>query len=533
MGSFFRRLLLVGVGVIALPLSCSSDDGGKGEVGGDGDGDGSDNSASNAGTATSTGGIDIDDDDGDNTVDVSGEPCVADVTTAELVPIDIHLMLDSSSSMLELTGATTSKWDSIVGSLIDFVEDPDTADIGIGLQYFPLLRPGTNLDCTTDDDCMGGGGPCSSSSCVIQSSIDGIGDYVAVNETTTVGICDGDASCADGEVCRAFLGVCTAPHPDTGESTVLADGDNILVCETATDCPVGNCELLGFCEYLDADGQPIICSAVTVACPAGAGVCLQYPYSCTNSTLCGGADYATPAVEISAAAERNDALIASLTAHEPEGLTPTAPALQGAIQHAQEREAADPNRRVVAVLATDGLPTECEPVEIAEVADVARAGLEGTPSVETYVIGVFSEAEAAQAEANLNQIAAAGGTEEAFVISTGNNVATQFLDALNRIRGAALSCNFEIPVPEGGAMLDFGQVNLEFVDSAGNERQLVNVADESACSEAAGTGWYYVRDAETDVPTQITVCQDVCVEFESAMGASQVNLQIGCATIIK
>lgn len=531
MGSFFRQLLLLGVGAIAVPLSCSSDEGGDGEVGEDGGDAASGNQSSGANGATTTGGIDIDDDD-DAVIDVDGEPCAADVSTAELVEIDIHLMLDSSSSMLDLMPNGSSKWDAVVDSLIGFVEDPATAGIGVGLQYFPLLRPNANLDCLTDTDCAGDGGPCSSSTCVLEGNVEGY-DYLGVSGTTTVGVCDGDAACADGEVCRSFLGVCSAPNPDTGEYTVLADGDNVLVCEVPSDCPLGDCDLLGFCEYLDAQGQPILCSGGALPCPAGAGSCLLYPYSCTNATLCGGEDYAAPAVEVSTAADRNQALIASLTAHAPEGLTPTAPALQGVIQHAQEREAADPNRKVVAVLATDGLPTECEPQDIADVSNLARAGLAGTPSVETYVIGVFSEAEAAQAEANLNQIAAAGGTEQAFVISTGNDVASLFLAALNEIRGAALACDFAIPEPEAGAQLDFGRVNLEFVDSAGNDRQLVNVADESACGDAPGTGWYYVRDAETNQPEQIRVCPDVCAEFESAMGASQVNLQIGCATIIK
>ncbi len=465
-------------------------------------------------------------------IDVGGEPCAADVSIAELVEIDIHLMLDSSSSMLEAMPNGSSKWDAVVDSLIGFVEDPATAGIGVGLQYFPLLRPNANLDCLTDSDCAGDGGPCSSSTCVLQDSVEGY-EYLGVSPTTTVGVCDGDAACADGEVCRSFLGVCSAPNPDTGGYSALVDGDNLLVCEVSSDCPLGECDLLGFCEYLDAQGQPILCSGAALTCPNGAGACLLYPYSCTNATLCGGEDYATPAVEISTAADRNQALIASLTAHAPEGLTPTAPALQGVIQHARAREAADPNRKVVAVLATDGLPTECEPLDIADVSDLARAGLEGTPSVETYVIGVFSEAEAAQAEANLNQIAAAGGTERAFVISTGTDVAASFLAALNEIRGAALACDFAIPEPEAGTQLDFGRVNLEFVDSAGNRRQLVNVVDEAACAEALGTGWYYVRDAETNDPEQIRVCPDVCDEFESAMGASQVNLQIGCATIIK
>jgi len=533
MRTFFRWLLLVGV--ITVPFACSdADDDGTKEIGDDGGSDsntGNPSSATGSGSGT-TGGIDIDDDD-TMVIDVNGEPCAADVTTAELVEIDIHLMLDSSSSMLEQMPNGSTKWDAVVNSLIDFVQDPATADIGVGLQYFPLMRENANLDCLVDSDCTGGGGPCSSSTCMVEGTVDGVGDYLGVNDNTTMGVCDGDAACAADEVCRSWLGVCTAPHPDTGEYTLLGDGDNLMVCGEPNDCPVGDCDALGYCEFTDAQGEPIPCSSAALPCPAEAGTCYLFPYSCTNATLCGGEDYSAPAVEISTAADRNDALIASLTAHEPAGLTPTAPALDGVIQHARVRETADPNRKVVAVLATDGLPTICDPVEIADVSEMARAGVEGTPSVETYVIGVFSEAEAQTAEANLNQIAQAGGTEQAFVISTGNDVASLFLEALNQIRGAALACDFAIPEPEAGETLDFGQVNLEFVDAAGDDRQLVNVASESDCGQAAGTGWYYVRDADTDTPIQITVCPDVCAEFESAMGASQVNLQIGCETIIK
>jgi hypothetical protein len=75
-------------------------------------------------------------------------------------------------------------------------------------------------------------------------------------------------------------------------------------------------------------------------------------------------------------------------------------------------------------------------------------------------------------------------------------------------------------------------VNLEFVDAEGETRQLVNVSDEAACSEASDEGWYYVRD-DSGTPTQISVCDDVCDDFQGAMGASQVNLQLGCATLIK
>lgn len=523
--TLFRRVLFVGA--LVVPFACSSkDDDGSDELAEDGSGGSSNGSTSAASgnTATgTTGGIDIGDDP--DVIDVNGEPCAADVTQAELVDIDIHLMLDSSGSMLDLLPNGDTKWDAVVDSLVDFVQDPGTADIGVGLNYFPKLRENAVLECFTNSDCAAGSGPCGNSACVFEGSVQG-DDYLALTPTTTEGVCDGDSFCGGDERCITLFGLCVYE-----DQALTATGDDLLVCETTSDCPLGTCEELGFCEYLDADGLPVTCTS-SLACPQGTGQCVSVPSSCENATLCGGDDYATPAVEISAAGDRA-ALVTSLTSHEPEGLTPTAPALAGAIQHAQERELADPTRKVVAVLATDGFPTECDPAEIDEVASIAQAGVQGTPSVETYVIGVFSAAQEQEARANLNQIAAAGGTQEAFIITTGNDVATLFLEALNEIRGAALTCDFAIPEAQNGEQLDFGQVNLEFIDSEGESRQLVNVSDESACADTSGTGWYYVRDPDSDQPTQITVCPDVCDEFQSAMGASQVNLQIGCATIIK
>ena len=76
MGSFFRQLLLLGVGALVLPLSCSSGDSENDEIGEDGSDDASSQS-SGANGATTTAGIDIDDDDA--VIDIGGEPCAADV----------------------------------------------------------------------------------------------------------------------------------------------------------------------------------------------------------------------------------------------------------------------------------------------------------------------------------------------------------------------------------------------------------------------------------------------------------------------
>lgn len=466
-----------------------------------------------------------------------GEACVATVTTADLVDIDIHLMLDSSGSMLDQLPNGSTKWDAIVESLINFVEDPNTADIGIGLQYFPQQRENTSIQCDTNSDCGPGAGPCSSSICMLELSEQGV-DYFGVpppEGDEGLALCENDAACGANQACKAWLGICSAPDPNSGDPTFLGDADdNLLGCETSADCITGStCDLLGICEFADDQGDPILCSDRVLGCPADAGDCFLIPNVCTNATLCEPQDYETPAVEISTSANRNDALVASLNDHEPDlqSLTPTGPALAGAIEHAQARETADPTRKVVAVLATDGFPTICDPIEIADISDIAQAGVDGSPSVETYVIGVFAAAEAQEAQSNLDQIAQAGATDEAFVITTGGDLSAQFLAALEEIRGAALACDFTIPEPSSGDTLDFGQVNLEFSDGGGDTRQLINVADEGACSNAPTEGWYYVRDPQTNQPTQITVCPEVCNDFEAATGA-QVNLQIGCDTIV-
>ncbi len=532
--TLLRRALFMGL--LTAPFACSSGNGKSGDQELD---DGSSGGASNASSATNgastTNGVagSINANGGSSVIDVNGEACAADVTKADLVDIDIHLMLDSSASMLDVLPGGNTKWEAVVNSLIDFVEDPASAEIGVGLQYFPKLRANTSLECNTNADCGAGAGPCSSSACLLAGNVQGQ-SYLAVGPDTSLTTCDDDNACPADEACGSWLGVCAAPDAASGETLFVADAqDNVIVCATNADCPTGTCDTLGYCENPDDQGQPILCSARVLGCPAQAGDCYLIPYTCTNATLCEASDYSTPAVEISAAANRNDALIASLTGHEPEGLTPTAPALQGAIQHARDRESADPNRKVVAVLATDGFPTVCDPLEIADISDVAQAGVQGTPAVETYVIGVFSNAEADEARANLDQIAEAGGTRQAFVISTGSDVASEFLQALNEIRGAALTCDFAIPEPPSGETLDFGQVNLEFVDSDGTSHQLVNVSDEGACTDAPASGWYYVRDEQSNQPSQISVCPEVCTAFQAAMGASEVNLQIGCATIIK
>jgi hypothetical protein len=290
-------------------------------------------------------------------------------------------------------------------------------------------------------------------------------------------------------------------------------------CNSAQDCegvPGTRCETVGLCSL-----SPVQCSD-SVPCAPGAGQCQAFPYTCSNFTSCDAARYAEPAVEIDRSSQRASELIASLRAQAPLGATPTGPALAGALAQARSWADQHPERQMVTVLATDGFPTVCEPLEIPAIAELARSGL----PVRTFVIGVFGNQElGTDGLARLDQIASAGGSGRALVVNTAGDLTSEFLAALNQIRSSAVSCDFSL---DAGAPLDFARVNVRLLDVTGNARALPNVGDAAACEDQPG--WYYVRD-DSGMPVQLSVCPASCEELSS--GRASAELQVGCATRIR
>jgi hypothetical protein len=471
-----------------------------------------------------------------------GAQCLGETHEAEKIGVDMFVMLDISGSMLDvlpqaqLLAAPTTKWDAVRQSLESFVSAPETADIGIGLQYFPQSNDGVPFSCVSNDEC-GDGGPCTNSICVGPGELEIAGDgappfdFVRVAGDTPI-FCSGDNDCG-GDACRTMVGECVFPpgtlvdNPDGAFLNVSQDPTTSLVsplCGAQSDCdglPGTACEEIGVCSE-----QLIKCSP-SIACPPGAGECAPFPYSCVNQTSCEVARYAAPAVTISSAATRSGELTASLRAQVPQGQTPTGPALSGALEQARMWATTNPGRQVVTVLATDGFPTVCEPLEILRIAEVASNANAGERPVRTFVIGVFGNADlGGDGQQRLDTIARAGGTNRAIVINTAGNVAEDFLEALNVIRNTAVSCEFQLSDSAG---LDFDRVNLQVTDAGGTSAALFNVGDASACGDD-DQGWYYERDA-AGTPTQITVCPGTCATF---MGEGvRADLQIGCATRIR
>jgi hypothetical protein len=262
-------------------------------------------------------------------------------------------------------------------------------------------------------------------------------------------------------------------------------------------------------------------------CGTGCGPC--FLHMClgggSGSDSCNASDYAIPAIEISTLPGPNnmqaDAITMSMSAHGPSTSTPTGPALQGAIDHAKSWAMTNPSHVVIAVLATDGDPSECNPQDIPSISGIAQAGVTGTPSILTFVIGVGNST------ANLNAIAMGGGTTSAFIIDTSMNVTQQFLDALNQIRGASLGCVYQIPMP-GGMKPDFNKVNVEYTPGGSNMSETIpNVQDLADCPPNMDA-WYYDDNAN---PTEIIMCPFTCQKL-SADSTGEVDIAIGCKTVV-
>lgn len=444
-----------------------------------------------------------------------GTTCGSEDHAGMGVPLDLYVMLDRSSSMLDAVNGT-SKWDAITKALATFFSDPASSGIGIGLQFFPYADPNIPATCSTSADC-GANNLCLKNFC------QNAGPGFAICDTnadcvlpTTSGRTQNLGPCTPLTYCWSSQGS-TLCHDDSDCNNVRGDcvpfnqcsNDDTYSCKTAgTTCGTSMGKNLGNCE------------AVTTS-------------SCQHTSDCRSATYASPAAEIATLPGAASALQNVLMSTMPLGDTPTSPALGGAIAHAQAWAKAHPDHKVAVLLATDGLPSDCmvnastaDPYGLVEVTATTAAGLAANPSIETFVIGVFAPSDT-DSPGNLNQIAKAGGSGTAFVVNTGSDVEQQFLAALEKIRGSGIPCTLQIPTPTSGSF-EPGLVNVTF-NSGGQAQTLDYWQDAASCDPTSG-GWYY-DDAMN--PTKILACPSTCNVFQNAGTGSSVTISLGCKTLVK
>lgn len=331
----------------------------------------------------------------------SGGSCTAKVYQAQQQSLGMYLMMDKSGSM---QGAN---WTAVTNAIKAFVDQPSTAGIGVGLDFFP------------------------------------------------------------GNAC-----------PDT--------------CNTDVDC--GMC---GPCTHIFPN----------------------FPGTCTGTTAgnCNATDYATPTVAISNLPGIAPLIKSSLDNTSPSGGTPTSAALDGSIQYTKQWMTMNPNTVGVAIFATDGEPSDCD-TDVANIYALAAAGFAGTPSVRTYVIGVGTQL------TFLNGLAASGGTMQAYLVDTNANAQQEFLQAMNEIRGSALSCAYLIPPPPAGEMIDYNAINVRYTPSSGTPSSILHVASLAACPSSS-LAWYYDSSAPSQ---QILLCPSAC-DLILADTTGQVDILVGCA----
>lgn len=248
---------------------------------------------------------------------------------------------------------------------------------------------------------------------------------------------------------------------------------------------------------------------------AGLGIGLMYYPVPGKSDSCSVDDYALPAVPIGKLPGNAAAIKASLAKINPNGETPTLPALRGGIQYARSVVLANPKERVVLALVTDGDPNTCGSTA-QKVAEFEQQAVTTDPKVLTYVIGLatgFTDA--------IGTMAAAGGTGKPILVDDGAASAQKIVDAMQSVKAAQAKCIFGVPIP-AGAQPKAQDLSVRYRTAPGADpKELAIVADFASCSGEA----FYPDDV--DSPGSITLCPAACDAVHAAP-KSQVTVTSGC-----
>ncbi len=405
--------------------------------------------------------------------------CAGEAYKAETSPLDLMLLIDSSKSMLELSG-TRSKWELAQLALAGFLADPQSTGLGVGLSFFPHVAARA---CTAPSDCV--------------TPFDGR-DYCAFRY-----------ACAGGAA--GPLRSCSPTGPLVG-------------------CAIGQtCVRSGVCSTSGVE-----CVNLGQACPGAQGTCQTTAGVCSQvfpTTECEVGNYTAPVVSIGILPNAQPNLVQTLGYKVPGRLsdgvgTPMGPAVKGIIAHLQAHLAANPGRKAALVLTSDGFPSGCTNMgnDLAGLSASLTAANSGASPIPTYVIGVFQANELKAGEDFANRLAYASGTGKAFVLNATDDLAQQLQGALNQIRGAALPCEYKVP---NVARIDYAKVNVRFTGTGGGENVLY-VETPARCDPARG-GWYYDYIPGKGPTSRVLMCDATCRRFKADQ-TGKVDIVYGCAT---
>jgi hypothetical protein len=430
-------------------------------------------------------------------VDTAEAVCAEESHATGLTPVDIVLLIDRGySTDTPLTKPSVdggaperiennlTRWVLLREVLLDFLRDPRSAGMNVGLQFMPWV--GEKTVCTTDEDCPGG------------MSRSGV------------------LNCLQDKVCTGGLPWgCFA-----NSGAVTADG-----CVAGERCITGQCSFTGH-DCFDV-GKP---------CPTKAAndMCLPRKRLCRGSSIsCDYEKYDKLAVDFSPLPAQTAPLVERLLQTAPSGLPNIGPAVDHSLKVLKARLAdpANANHRAALVLITDNLPSvTCLPPSATLTGDLMAEALANKPSIRSYVLGVIGdEAKNPKIVPGWTEMAQKGGTTAPFIVKPDADFLTKFQSTLDEIRGLALPCEFAIPAMTSGP-IDYGKVNLHWKGEAG-EQEVPYVASAQRCDANKG-GWYYDVDPAAEVgatPSRVVACPTTCQRFKADSKAS-VDLRYGCKT---
>jgi von Willebrand factor type A domain len=199
--------------------------------------------------------------------------------------------------------------------------------------------------------------------------------------------------------------------------------------------------------------------------------------------------------------------------------TPTSAAFGGIAASLASGAQLDPGALSAIVLVTDGVPQGCSSNDndLQLLVDAVR-----NSGVLTFVVGVGNPAAAGPADnlANLNLIAEAGGTSQAFIIETGNAAQTEadFKAVVDSIRGVALPCAIEIPLPPAGAQFIPERINVSYLVGG----RSVALSHDPECRSPGS--WRY---DDPSAPDSIVLCDDTCGTARQEVSA-RISIEFGC-----
>ena len=236
----------------------------------------------------------------------AAQACAKEVHGAERVPVDLLLLLDASGSMQEaVEGGTRLKGELVREALLSFIEDPRSAGLGVGLQFFPVSLERGGLRTPM--------GPCQSN-----------------------GDCAAGSSCEPGRLCWG-----TPPRGSPGATgPCLAD----IASRAGIPCPYG-----GMCvDNARCAMSGTFCYPAGQLCPGGrpGDVCQPVPRQCISGgrgfDSCQVSVYQKPAVPIASLPGAEGPLAQALQNQGYSFGTPMGPALAGALAQARAHRMANP-----------------------------------------------------------------------------------------------------------------------------------------------------------------------------------------------